>query len=563
PDRENNIVAFRSRISVLFGLILACAPALGASAAERIYARYSLLERSISIESLEIYAKEGRLTDDLATYTRFFRKDQLSGIREGLQTSVELDALTIAQFLYTPIGERLLKRVSAVVRPRSGTKGDRALRSALILAAVEPGGLTPLNVLKKYPTRGIQVDLKAGLDLFQEGQRLVKETQEVVLAIESAAQSPPVEDVLQTELSRPGAGPWQKISYELEDNTEKRLNYSRQSASYPVDVYLPAVETESPHPVVVISHGLNSSRESFDYLAQHLVSHGFVVVVPEHLGSSRNQLNALLSGTANDVISRTEFLDRPLDVSFALDELERISQESRPLNGRLDFDQVGVIGQSFGGYTALALGGASLDFKRLRSDCNRNLDDTFNLSLLLQCLALRLEPRSYELADPRIKGVIALNPVGSSLFGPQGLGQITVPTLMIGGSSDTVSPLLPEQVIPYGWLQTSSRYFAMVNGGTHFSFIKSEPSTADIPELQALLGRRPDIAQDYLKSLSLAFLNRHVRDMTDQAELLTPSYGTRLSRQPLPLSIISDLPPLQAVPEGSDQATSTDGQPVR
>ena len=137
--------------------------AIQVRAAERIYARYSLLERSISVRSLEVYAREGRYIDNLDTYGRFFKEEQLQDIREGLLAPVELEALTIA----------------------------RALRAALILASAEPEGLTALNVLKKYPTQGLQVDLKAGLELFEEAQKLVQQTQQAVKAIETAAATQP------------------------------------------------------------------------------------------------------------------------------------------------------------------------------------------------------------------------------------------------------------------------------------------------------------------------------------------------------------------------------------
>jgi predicted dienelactone hydrolase len=527
------------------GLFLTSFVAPPLLAAERIYASYSALERSISVESLEIYAREGRYTDGLQTYGRFLKADQLEKIRGGLIAPVEIEALTIAQFLYTPIGERLLNRVSQVVRPKSGIEGTRALRSALILAAAEEEGLTALNVLKKYPTQGLKVDLGVGLELFAEAQRLIRQTNQVVTAIATAARVEIAEEnyaLMALELDRPVYLEWEKKSYEFTDETEKRLNYTGRSQTFPVDLYLPRSSNTGPFPIVVISHGLNSHQQSLAYLAQHLVTQGFAVIVPEHPGSSRDQLQSLVSGQANDVINRTEFLDRPLDVSYALDMFEGLSKQSPEFKNKLDFDRVGVMGQSFGGYTALALAGATLDFDNLRSDCDVNLDDTFNFSLLLQCLALRLESLDYELADPRIKGAIALNPLGSSLFGESGMGEISIPTFIFGGSSDTVSPLLPEQVLPQSWLQNANHYFAMVEGGTHFSFINAKDSYLDIPELQEFLGRRPDIAQAYVKSLSLAFMKRHVLGEQKYSAYLTPGYSAYLSREPLPLSLATELP---------------------
>ena len=42
---------------------------------------------------------------------------------------------------------------------------------------------------------------------------------------------------------------------------------------FEVDLYLP--QNQSAAPVVIISHGWGSAKESFAWLAQHLASHGF------------------------------------------------------------------------------------------------------------------------------------------------------------------------------------------------------------------------------------------------------------------------------------------------
>lgn len=100
------------------------------------------------------------------------------------------------------------------------------------------------------------------------------------------------------------------------------------------DIYLPQVPT--PHPVIVISHGLDSDCTSFAYLAQHLASYGFAVVVPEHPGSNAEQLQALLEGRADRVIPPSELVERPLDISYVLDELSRLSEVEPGFQGRLN-----------------------------------------------------------------------------------------------------------------------------------------------------------------------------------------------------------------------------------
>lgn len=51
-------------------------------------------------------------------------------------------------------------------------------------------------------------------------------------------------------------------------------------------------------------------------------------------------------------------INRPLDLSFALDRLEQLAKDPAfPLHGRLDLSRVGTPGHSFGAFTVMALAG--------------------------------------------------------------------------------------------------------------------------------------------------------------------------------------------------------------
>ncbi|MEH2255310.1 alpha/beta hydrolase family protein [Nostoc sp.] len=80
-------------------------------------------------------------------------------------------------------------------------------------------------------------------------------------------------------------------------------------------------------------------------------------------------MQALLKGTSQQVFADTELIDRPLDVTFVLDQLEQRSKSDPWLQGKINGQQVGVIGQSFGGYTALVLAGARININQLQKNC--------------------------------------------------------------------------------------------------------------------------------------------------------------------------------------------------
>ncbi|MGH8002478.1 MAG: alpha/beta hydrolase [Brasilonema sp.] len=503
--------------------------------AERLTISYGIAARSIPINSLEAYAKTGKVDDELAAYVQYAGKEQLNQLRQFLLTPIPLNAVQVSQFLYTPIGERLLADLGEVVQQESGISGFYAIRGALILAAADPQGLTLLNVLRKFPSRTIAINLVRSLEIAGAFQKLVNQTQQAIALINQQSSTDTrttsrLENALMTDLSKSGKFSHQKRSIILNDTSRDR--------TFPADIYLPDVS--GSRPVIVISHGLGSDRTSYAYLAEYLVSYGFVVAVPEHPGSDAKQLQALLSGRAAEGTSPREFIDRPLDIKYLLNQLSNLSQSDSAYKGRLNLEQVGVVGQSFGGYTALALAGAPIDFKQLEKNCPGS-PDTANLSLLLQCLALSLpQSTTYNLSDSRVKVAIAINQIDSSILGQASLSQIKIPIMIMSGSADTVAPALPEQIQPFTWLTTPNKYLALINGGTHFSTI-GESKTSGVPVPEQVIGPSPALAQRYVRVLSLPFFQTYLANEPSYRRYLSTSYVNTISQQPLPLSLVESL----------------------
>jgi predicted dienelactone hydrolase len=527
-------------------------------AADRIYVSYNLLERSIPVSSLETYARDGTIDADLAVYAQFAGAEALQQLRRGLTARVELDVVAISQFLYSPQGESLLERVGQVIQPESREPGQKAIRAALILAAADPEGLTPLNVLRKFPTRGIRIDVRRSLEIAEALQTAVSLTNQATqLIVQAAASEVATEPTIAFEqlpdLRRQGGFNWQTRTFENVIDLDRPAFRVRDRGlitsrfgvlpgrQFPVDLYLPDRRSaNSPSaPVIVISHGLGSDRKTFAYLARHLASHGFAVLVPEHPGSNSKQLEALIAGTASEIAEPEEFVDRPLDITYLLDYMEQRVKVDSSLRGRLNLTQVGVIGQSFGGYTALALAGAAINPLQLRSGC-LNLANQLNISLVLQCRALQLTSPTLNLTDRRVKAVMALNPFGSAVFGQDSIGQIQIPLMLLSSSADTISPALPEQIQPFTWAATANKHLALVDGGTHFSVIAgSDGGGVTLPA--GVIGPNPAIARRYVNALSVAFFQTHLANQPFYRQYLSASYAQAISETSLKLSLVRSL----------------------
>jgi predicted dienelactone hydrolase len=104
-----------------------------------------------------------------------------------------------------------------------------------------------------------------------------------------------------------------------------------------------------PFPLVIFSHGSGGQPNYAVYLTEHLASWGYVVAAPSHPGNTSD--DCIVCGI--DVILRSagQRLD---DVPFVLDAMLALRDDaSSILGGMIDGDRTGVVGHSFGGWTAI------------------------------------------------------------------------------------------------------------------------------------------------------------------------------------------------------------------
>ncbi|MDP5339671.1 MAG: alpha/beta hydrolase [Nodularia sp. (in: cyanobacteria)] len=528
----------------LLSTFLTATPGLGAERISFFYPPYG--EFSLSVDSLETFAKSGKITDEFAFYASRANAQQLAQLRELLQQQFNVTPTLVSQVTYSPIGEDLIKRLGSLIRTESKQNGFFALRGALILAAADSEGLTVVNLLRQFPSRTMRLSFTEGLKLVDDLLQVLQKRDEVVAwiqqeAIASTAKvaNPTIDWSQMPDLRSPGSFTWQRQELTLRDRSRDRI--------IPTHIYIPAAtaltspeDPSPPFPLIVISHGVASDRSSFAYLAEHLASYGFAVAVLEHPGSNAERVERYLTGLAGPLEAK-EFINRPLDIKFLLDELEYMTKSNSDLQGKLNLQQVGAIGHSFGGYTVLSLAGANINFEQLQKDCGDNIS-SFNLSLFLQCQVTELAAQDYQLQDERIKAILAINPLSSSIFGESEVSQIQVPVMLVASSQDIATPIVSEQVRPFSWLATPDKYLVLIENATHFSAI-AEPTPGNnvLPIPPTLLGPNPAPAYGYLKALNVAFWQTYLLNRPEYASYLQPSYAQYLSQAPLNLSLLQSL----------------------
>ncbi len=258
----------------------------------------------------------------------------------------------------------------------------------------------------------------------------------------------------------------------------------------PVSAFGSAVADAAPaagrFPLVVFSHGFGLNPEWYHGLAEHLASHGVVVLAPEHTEGDWSA----------DVVRAS--IARPAEVSatidFALDG---------PFAAQIDGARIAVAGHSYGGYTALASAGARFDLERLEERCAA-AEDPFVQGYfcapfvqdggagLAAEMGLDEAPAGLwpALGDDRVDAILAI--AGDAhLFGERGLAQVDVPVMFIGGTADTGAPWDWATGLSFEHVASADRTLVAFEGAEHFV---SVASCDDLPFMGAL----PDEMQAYI-----------------------------------------------------------------
>lgn len=221
-------------------------------------------------------------------------------------------------------------------------------------------------------------------------------------------------------------------------------------------------------PLIVLAHGTSGNWKNLTWIASPMVANGAIAVATNHPGSTTGD------ATPASVI---QMWNQPEDVSFLIDQLLQSDFAHYTDTGKII-----VMGSSLGGYTALALSGAILDFERFLPFCMEHDD----ISIAYFKPALKgLDNEFYIKAnqphsDPRIDAAIALVPGFVEAMTKESLQNLKVPTLIIGASLDENVP--PKTHFrPFIPTLTDNPKYIEISDATHFSFLQEcKPGALEI-----------------------------------------------------------------------------------
>ena len=221
-------------------------------------------------------------------------------------------------------------------------------------------------------------------------------------------------------------------------------------------------------------------------MGNHWASHGYISVHLQHLGSDSAVWQDVppaerMSAMRKSVLNLQNAVNRPLDVTFAIDQLTKMNSDDPLLKHRLDLGRIGVAGHSFGGYTALASAGE---------------------------VFLTLTGGEHSSADPRIKAAIAMSaPAPLNKSDPdRSFAKIKIPCFIMTGTLDN-SPIgetkAEDRRIPYDHIKNADHFLVNFKDADHMVFSGRFPGQGG--------GERDPFFQKYILSSSTAFWDAYLK----------------------------------------------------
>lgn len=235
---------------------------------------------------------------------------------------------------------------------------------------------------------------------------------------------------------------------------------------------------DGPFPVVIFSAGAFCYPQMYDGVTAHWVSHGYIVVAPNHLDSP-NHAEPPGPDQYDDFLP-----SRVRDTSFLLDALPDIGVQAN-IRDKLDMDRIAIGGHSFGAVIAMIKIGLNLkDYDQ--QVWGVSFDERFRAAILMSGVGRGMP----EMADDAFDG-------------------LRRPLLATGGTRDVgrvdIGELTPEEwrLQPFLLAPPGDKYALITEGSDHYMgglICNTE------------LGGEPDLeAMQNVRAISTVFLDAHVK----------------------------------------------------
>ena len=230
----------------------------------------------------------------------------------------------------------------------------------------------------------------------------------------------------------------------LVDGSSNATSESRHLHLAGLDVmaWLPSSGVPGPWPVIIFSHGFHGCGTQSTFLTKALADSGYAVFAPDHKDAACRNMRAWLGRPQAEFRDPTGwddsvYRDRADDLEKVINAL---SQDPLYRSAPYDWNRLGLMGHSLGGYTVVGIGGGWPKWK-----------------------------------DPRVKAILALSPYAAPFIAKETLKGLIAPVMYQGGTRDFgITPFINKGNGAYPQ-SPAPKYYVEFDGAGHFAWTDLNP----------------------------------------------------------------------------------------
>ncbi len=463
----------------------------GSKAAEKINIIFEEMEIPLTIEQL---SKLEKYKDDSTELIDWLNKIGLSRVFElskFLEYPVFKEEGLNREILRSWIGRKILTELSQSIKVPNDKNGTEIFNTIENLLD-EKEEVSTLEIIKTLPSEEISLDIDNLILVISSWKNELEMQQDLIFKLNN--------------LEKTNIKPIKKSenNFNLDIlKINKKINAPHRVEPLEIELWKSNKKNDDKE-LIIFMPGLGGEINNFKWLGNELNKSGWPIVYIDHRGSNLDAFTEVLDGKEAIPGSAEFFLYRIKDLDAVLKAHEN-GEFGLPNNSYI------LMGHSLGALIALLYEGNKPN-KQLEEICTSALKDfaITNLSKLLQCQLSEI-PFSEKKNTNKASAIIGFNSFGSLVWPKEKSSGIKIPTLLIGGTYDLITPLINEQFRVFSALNNPSNRFLIIEGASHFSPIRlnnSHEENNDIFKInESFIGSDPILVQDLSSKFIVEFIN--------------------------------------------------------
>ncbi|MCR8540403.1 MAG: alpha/beta hydrolase [Prochlorococcus marinus CUG1439] len=468
----------------------------GLKAAEKINIKFEEMEIPLTIKQL---SKLEKYKDDSTELIDWLKNNGLTKVFElskFLEFPVFKEKGLNRELLRSWIGRKILTELSKTITVPNDNNGVEIYNTIENLLD-EKEEISTLEIIKALPSEEITLDIDNLILIISSWKNEIAMQQDLINKLNNL----------------------EITNQEVFKNTGKKLNPNLIKISK--KVYAPhrvkafeielwkSNKTNDDTELIIFMPGLGGEINNFKWIGNELAKRGWPVVFIDHRGSNLKAFTEVLEGGKSIPGSADFFL-------YRIKDLEAVIKAHGNGEFGLPNDSYILMGHSLGALIALLYESNKLT-DQLQENCDSALKDfaVTNLSKLLQCQLVEI-PFPGKNKTNKASAIIGFNSFGSLLWPKEKSSGIEIPTLLIGGTYDLITPLMNEQFRVFSALNNPSNRFLIIEGASHFSPIRINNSYEENNNVfkisESFIGSDPILVQ----ALSAKFIVKFLENIKDK-----------------------------------------------